>query len=157
MSQGPTQRQLLTTLPIDDCLALLASQRLGRVAFDADGDLEIMPVNYVYDRGTVLLRTGAGSKLTAAVAHRRAAFEVDGYDAERGWGWSVVVKGRLEEVWRPSELERVELLSLRPAAPGPRPHVVRIVPGSITGRAIHADPDQVDLPLADEPAHAAPA
>ena len=50
----------------------------------------------------VVLQTGPGSKLTASRG-QLVCFEVDAFDRETRSGWSVVVRGRLEEV---TELDR---------------------------------------------------
>ena len=47
-----------------------------------------------------MFRTAEGTKLAAAVLGTFVAFEVDGYDAEAGDAWSVVIKGRASEIER---------------------------------------------------------
>ncbi|WP_462203650.1 pyridoxamine 5'-phosphate oxidase family protein [Frankia sp. CcWB3] len=49
------------------CLWLLGNEQLGRVAFRADGEVLVLPVNYVMDGEAVAFRTAVGSKLTAAI------------------------------------------------------------------------------------------
>ena len=57
-------------------------------------------MNFVVDHGSVVFRTVEGTKLVAAVLGRAVAFEVDGYDAESGGAWSVVLKGGAVEIER---------------------------------------------------------
>jgi uncharacterized protein len=58
---------------LDDaaCDRLLRDQAIGRIGIVIDGDPLILPVNYAWVDGVVLVRSGAGSKLTAA-ARRHA-------------------------------------------------------------------------------------
>lgn len=126
----------LTTLDQSTCRRLLERHHFGRVAVnDQDGPV-VLPVNYVFDRGSVVFRTGAGTKLAAAEAGERGCFEIDDVDEERRLGWSVVVRGRLEEVTDPAELQRLQEVMIEPFAPGERDHLVRVIDGSITGRRI---------------------
>ena len=70
----------LRHLGADQCLDLLASCQVGRVAATMGALPVILPVNYVvFDHG-VLFRTAAGTKLDAAVRGIVVAFEADAYD-----------------------------------------------------------------------------
>ena len=64
------------------------------------------------------------------------AFEVDGLDAEARTGWSVVVRGKGEEIWLADELAEAKQLPVSSWAPGDRTHFVRILPSAMTGRRI---------------------
>ena len=101
----------------------------------------ILPINYGMDGECVVFRTAEGTKLTAT---RRSGgcFEIDGHDSESRTGWSVIVRGRLEEVttFAGPVFERLAELA-RPWAEGEKAHVVRLVPHSITGRQIRQHPD----------------
>jgi nitroimidazol reductase NimA-like FMN-containing flavoprotein (pyridoxamine 5'-phosphate oxidase superfamily) len=123
-------------LDIDECLRLLGSAQIGRLGFVDDGAPVILPVNYLLDRGTVLVRTAEGSKLEAAVRGARVAFEVDDFDASKREGWSVLVKGRAAEVWEPSELDHDRDLPLRPWAAGEKEHFLVVHSSQISGRRI---------------------
>ena len=48
---------------VDECLALLRRHvpKIGRVAFVENGEPVVLPVNYAYDRGTILIRTDHGA------------------------------------------------------------------------------------------------
>jgi uncharacterized protein len=130
----------LDELDVDDCLRLLASSRFGRLAVDDGRGPLILPVNYLLDAGEVLIRTGRGTKLDQADRPDPVCFEVDHLDDATGAGWSVVVRGRLQEISDPEELQRVDGLGLVPAAAGDREHVVRVVPAAITGRRLLVPP-----------------
>ena len=99
-----TDRFGMTVLPTNQCLELLRSNVVGRLAVSITNHPDIFPVNYVVDHGCIVFRTAEGTKLAAAVLGRGVAFEVDGYDADGGEAWSVVVKGHAVEIERMQEV-----------------------------------------------------
>jgi nitroimidazol reductase NimA-like FMN-containing flavoprotein (pyridoxamine 5'-phosphate oxidase superfamily) len=131
----PGQVQELTKA---ECFALLAGERLGRVAVVDDRGPVVFPVNFVLDRHTVVFRTEPGTKLDAAGLRGRVCFEADGTDAAARTGWSVIVRGEITEVTDRAELARLRELPLRVWAPGARDRYVRILPAVLTGRRIAA-------------------
>ena len=127
----------ITVLSTDECLDLLRSQPVGRLAVSIRDHPDIFPINHVVDRGAIVFRTAEGTKLAASVLGRGVAFEVDGYDGERGEAWSVVVKGHAVEIEGMYELLHAEDLPLFPWHAGPKHRFVRIEPVEITGRRFH--------------------
>jgi uncharacterized protein len=123
----------VTNLEANASWALLRSHEVGRLAVSIDERPEIFPVNYTVDHGTVVFRTAEGTKLAGAV-QRDVAFEADGYEPETGEAWSVVVKGRAEEISRVQELLDTADLPLFPWHAAPKQRFVRIVADEITGR-----------------------
>ena len=87
-------------LTVAECRELLTRHHFGRFGFvDSVGVLpSIIPVNYLLDNDKIVIRTDAGSKLAAALRGAPVAFEVDGVDETHQVGWSVVVRGRAEEI-----------------------------------------------------------
>ena len=86
----------------------------------------IIPVNYLLDNDKIVIRTDAGSKLAAALRGAPVAFEVDGVDETHQVGWSVVVRGRAEEITDEdtiAELRQTPLLAWHPRA---KPRYIRI-------------------------------
>ena len=112
---------------------LLREAVVGRLAVIIDNRPDIFPVNHLVDLGSVVFRTGTGTKLLGAIGHQ-VAFEVDGYDLETASAWSVVVKGRATGVDRLDDV--LAVIALPPFAwhSAPKPHFIRIEPDSITGR-----------------------
>lgn len=111
-STTPRDRHGLEVLGADECLELLGSQPVGRLAFLHEGGPMILPVNHVMAAGGVAFRAADGSKLDTAIMGRPVAFEVDGFDPEGRTGWSVVVQGvaeLVEDEDRIAELERRHL------------------------------------------------
>ena len=121
-------------IPREECLRLLASQIIGRVAVaDFNGPPLVVPVNFVLDGEAVVFRTDYGSKFRLAVLREApVSFEVDGVDPGQRTGWSVLLQGPATEL---PEGE-AQGLRLQPFAPGGKTHWVRIEPQSITGRRI---------------------
>lgn len=133
MSYSQTQRLTVEHLDVEACTKLLAQGGVGRFGFVGGRDVIVLPVNFVFDQGSVLFRTAPGSKFKAALQRVRVAFEIDGVGAgdER---WSVLVNGVAQEVWDPLELDRIRDLPLWSLTTRDQGAVVRIAPGSLTGR-----------------------
>src|SRR5215208_5905084 len=88
----------LEVLSDDECLRLLGEAVIGRVGFQADDVLHILPVNYAVDAdGTVVFRTTVDGLLTR-IGGRQAVFEADGFDLTSRTGWSVCVRGMGRDV-----------------------------------------------------------
>lgn len=125
----------LDVMPYAECLRRLAEAPLGRVSFMIDGDVVTMPVNHGLDGTSVVFRTAPGSKLRVASDAGVVAFEIDGYDAETGSGFSVLVTGRAELVLDDATIARLDRLGVRSGLLGvERPFWVRIRADGITGR-----------------------
>lgn len=123
-----------------ECLALLAGDVVGRIGIVVHGAPLVLPVNYVLDGEAIVFRTGPGSKLATA-ERAPACFEIDGFDRPHRAGWSVVVSGRLDEVTRYNGdlFVRASHLPVHPWADGPKDHLMRLVPATISGRRIRGD------------------
>ncbi|MGZ4608982.1 MAG: pyridoxamine 5'-phosphate oxidase family protein [Actinomycetes bacterium] len=124
-------------LPEHMCWMMLRTAEVGRLAVSVNNVPDIFPVNYVVDHGTIVFRTAAGSKLTASGSNPLVAFEVDGYDAPSEEAWSVVVKGRAEEINHLHERIESMDLPLFPWHAAPKSRFVRITPESMSGRKFH--------------------
>jgi nitroimidazol reductase NimA-like FMN-containing flavoprotein (pyridoxamine 5'-phosphate oxidase superfamily) len=124
----------MSVLEEHECWALLRTVEVGRLAVAVMNRPDIFPVNHFVDGGRIVFRTAEGTKLAAAVLGQGVAYEADGYDADKGEAWSVVVKGRAVEIDRMHELFEAFDLPLFPWHASPKPRFVRIEPESITGR-----------------------
>jgi len=118
----------------DECWAFLSREQVGRLAVSITDHPDIFPINHIVDRQRLLFRSAEGTKLAAAVLGRAVAYEVDGYDAERRLAWSVVVKGRAEEIELLDDLLHAMDLPLFPWHEGPKHRWVQITPDELTGR-----------------------
>ncbi|MDE3086994.1 MAG: pyridoxamine 5'-phosphate oxidase family protein [Acidobacteriota bacterium] len=117
-------------------MALLAGVRVGRVAVSIGAVPAVFPVNFGVVDGTIVFRTGTGTKLDAATRNAVVAFEVDDLDPLYHEGWSVLVVGVADELTDRALLQRAEALPLSPWAPGRRDHFVRLQPEFVSGRRI---------------------
>ena len=125
----------LTEMPAGECLSLMGSTSVGRVAFvDEDGPV-VLPVNYVLDGGTVLFCTSAANTIGRHLDSATVAFEVDEFDDYTQSGWSVLVRGTATFV-PPHELARGGALQPFAWPEGRRTQVVRVTPRSVTGRRL---------------------
>ena len=114
---------------------MLRSIPVGRIGFFADGEIVILPVNYLVDGQDVIFRTGAGSKLSSVGSKNLVGFEADSYDTPAQSGWSVVVSGFTEIVDSEAEVRRLDSLGLRSWVNATdTPSWIRIRPTAITGR-----------------------
>lgn len=127
----------ISRLGRDECLARLAGDEIGRLGYIDGAAPLVIPVNYALDGETIVIRSDGGRRV--AVGPRSpACFEVDAIDRASRAGWSVVVRGRLEEITRfdGPAFDRALQLDLVPWAGGEKDHYLRLVPTSITGRSV---------------------
>jgi uncharacterized protein len=75
-----------------ECLRLLRSAAVGRLAYTRSALPVVRPVSFRLEEGGVVIPSRSGSPLLDAVRGAVVAFEVDSYDAERT-GWTVSVVG----------------------------------------------------------------
>ena len=116
-----------------ECWSRLHRHVVARLAVDVGGRPDIFPINYVVDDGSIVFRSGAGTKLAGAVLGRHVAIEIDGLDID-GSVWSVVVKGIAHEITEMTERFEIDELPLYPWITSHKPNFVRIEPHLTTGR-----------------------
>lgn len=139
MKQGDSAVNASTTeievLSRDECLELLRSHRVGRIALNDHDQPLIFPVNYAADDGAVVLRTAPGMKLHES-RMSRVAFEIDEVDEAAGSAWSVMVQGIAYEITDALDglSERLRALVVEPMAPGERHHWVAVMLHHVSGR-----------------------
>lgn len=116
-----------------ECWEMVRSHVIGRLGVPGDdGDAPvIIPVNYIVDGASVIFRSATGMKLSLLRNHA-VAFEVDHIDVSSASGWSVLLRGRAQELthWE------TDHLNVSTWAPGDRTHFIRVVPDAVTGRRI---------------------
>lgn len=143
-----TEESTVAELSESACWALLRSTSVGRLAVWVEDHPDIFPLNYAVDHGTVVFRSRAGTKVTATLSDAPVALEADGYDPETAEAWSVVIRGKAEEINSgPDLLETVDL-PLFPWQAGDKGRFIRIVPTTTSGRRFPiADPSSWLTPL----------
>jgi uncharacterized protein len=149
--------QMVPTTPVevlthDTCWSLLRTTTVGRLAVLVEDHPDLFPINFGVDHGTVVFRSGEGTKLFAALSTARVAFEADGFDPDTGRAWSVVVKGAARPISEIDELTDTVDLPIFPWQAGDKGHFVRITPSEVTGRRFTvADPDVWRTPATRAP------
>jgi nitroimidazol reductase NimA-like FMN-containing flavoprotein (pyridoxamine 5'-phosphate oxidase superfamily) len=121
----------VTELTPEECWDRFESEELGRLAYRLVDEVHIVPVNYVVDNRSLLIRTGAGNKLLAAALQSDVAFEIDWHDDRDAW--SVVARGRLRQLGE-DELRRIEDHAERSWVQTAKHDVVELQPEVVTGR-----------------------
>lgn len=123
----------IRTLTEEECWELVDAASVGRVGFVADGDVKIIPVNYMVDVDLIIrtLPDGILSKL----AGQRVTFEVD-YHGHHGAGWSVLMHGPLQ----PLPADEAELVKrwnrVLPWAGGDRSLFLSFTADTVEGRRV---------------------
>jgi len=125
----------LEILDDDECLRLLATTAIGRVAISFGELAAVLPVRFALVGSDIVFFTGEGTKLDAARAGRMVSFEVDHFEPEGHDGWSVLVTGSCT-LAAASLVARAEALGLYPWAAGNRHRLVRIRPDFLSGRRL---------------------
>jgi uncharacterized protein len=126
----------LEILSREESLALLSSVPVGRIVFTDRALPAVQPVNFVLHDGSVVFRTGAGSKLAAATRQAIVAFQADPFDATTHSGWSVTAVGPSRVVEDEEELARLSALPLRPWIAEDREYFIRVELAQVTGRRL---------------------
>lgn len=133
-----------------ECWRLLGEASVGRLAVIVDDHPDVFPVNYKVDNGSLVFRTGTGTKRNALDAGTPVAVEADSVSAERGTAWSVVVKGRAELETPAQQISEAVRSALFPWQGIGKDNLVRIVPESVTGRRFTLTPSIWSASLDDE-------
>ena len=119
-----------------ECWAKLGETGIGRVAMCTPRGPIILPVNYLADSGSVIVRTAPYTQL-AAHLQENLAFEVDDLEPEMRRGWSVLIVGPAAAIDDPDELAEARPQQRLDAwAPGSRNLFIRVSPREVTGREI---------------------
>jgi nitroimidazol reductase NimA-like FMN-containing flavoprotein (pyridoxamine 5'-phosphate oxidase superfamily) len=127
-----TETTALEELEHEECLRLVASMSIGRVAVTVEGAPPlVVPVNYALDGEVVVFRSGPGTKLHAS-RETPVSFQVDQIDPFHRTGWSVLIRG---VAYQATQREITHLV-IEPWASGDKHHWIRVLPTAITGRRI---------------------
>ena len=124
---------------------LIAGGRIGRLGCVDNGEPYVVPINYVFEDGSIYSHSLPGRKIEALRAHPRACLQVDEIENDLEWR-SVIAFGNFEEIRVPSDrrsilgklLARFPLLTpvesvMAQDAGAPDSVVFRIIVDRITG------------------------
>jgi len=115
------------------CWELLAAAPYGRLAFGAEGRIEVLPLNHLVADGAIYLRSAPGSKLRHVGHAAPVAFEVDGTGPDGAW--SVVAHGRVARLDDDAEIEASGVQRLATWHPGEKFNYLRVTVEEIAGRS----------------------
>lgn len=137
-SAAETSNSHFHVLTDRECLELLSTTTVGRVAFVDDGGVQLIPLNFAVIDEEIYFRTDPESALhTLAEGHDDVAFEIDHHGEVFAIGWNVTVKGSTERVSDPDLHTRaMESSRLRPWAGGRRGEVIHLTRRSVDGRRV---------------------
>ena len=118
----------------DECWRRLATQRIGRLAADVGGRVDIYPITIGVVGQTVVFRTTQGTKLVELAIDPEVVLETDGITLDNE-AWSVIVRGEADMLERDADIATAESSGLVALQGGDKDIWVRITPTEITGRA----------------------
>ena len=124
---------------------LIAGGKIGRLGCIDNGEPYVVPINYVFEDGSIYSHSLPGRKIDAMRTHSRACLQVDQIENDLKWS-SVIAFGNFEEIRVPSDrrsvlnkllvrfplLTPVESVMARDAS-APDTIVFRIIVDRITG------------------------
>ncbi len=93
---------MVKALSDKEARALLSECGMGRLGCVDDGEPYVVPINYVFDEGSVYSHSLTGRKINALRAHRRACLQVDKIKSDFDWR-SVIAYGDFEEIHAPND------------------------------------------------------
>ncbi|MGI9125290.1 MAG: pyridoxamine 5'-phosphate oxidase family protein [Mycobacterium sp.] len=134
IEQGP-----ISVLEDREAWNLLGSVALGRLVTSFGGQLEIFPVNFVAQNGTVLFRTAEGTKLFTTVMNEKVLFEVDDHTTEEGW--SVIIRGTARMLSSAEEIREADQAGLMPWVATEKLRYVRVTPTEVSARRFQFGPE----------------
>ncbi|MCZ9881763.1 pyridoxamine 5'-phosphate oxidase family protein [Arthrobacter sp. B2a2-09] len=146
---NPQSADAIERLSPDECFELLGQSAVGRLAVIVGNHPDIFPVNYVVDNGSIVFRTGLGTKFWSTMRDP-CALEIDGFDAGSGKAWSVVARGPAHLIVDLQEKAAADALHLDPWQPGSKSYYLRLTLDAVTGRRFKAiRPDIWNTPVWD--------
>ena len=128
---------MITQLDDQECLELLRTTTVGRIGFVHEGRVLVIPVNFLLDDRSIVVRTAPDGPLsTLPSSSVLVAFEIDHHDDLAGSGWSVLLNGGVDTVSE-EHLASLPGASTRlPWAGGDRSLLLRLTPTTISGRRV---------------------
>ena len=114
------------------CQDLLASQDFGRLSLAMRALPVIMPVNYAYLGGSIILGMADGPARRAIAAGNIIALGVDSGPRNDTF-WTVLAIGPASEITDPSQTTELQHMALTDLTGSPAEHFLQLQPDIITG------------------------
>jgi nitroimidazol reductase NimA-like FMN-containing flavoprotein (pyridoxamine 5'-phosphate oxidase superfamily) len=96
---------MLGNLSEEEIENLLKRQVIGRIACHTEGNIYIVPTNYIYDGTSIISHATQGKKIEMMRINPEVCFEVE--DIQSVFRWQTVIAwGRFEEITDPKERGR---------------------------------------------------
>lgn len=86
----------------EEARALLCAAKVGRLGCVDNGEPYVVPINYVFEDGSVYSHSLPGRKIEALRANPRSCLQVDEIEDDFEWR-SVIAYGNFEEIRVPSD------------------------------------------------------
>ena len=93
---------MMRALLEEDARELLSTCRVGRLGCVDNGEPYVVPINYVFEDGSVYSHSLPGRKIEVLRANPRACLQVDEIENDFVWR-SVIAYGNFEEIRVPSD------------------------------------------------------
>ena len=138
MMTGSESGGSLEELTETECLGLLNTATVGRMAFvNAEGQ-QLIPVNFIVLDGLIYFRTvHTGILFELASGHDDVAFGADHHEDAFRTGWNVTARGSARRVEDRATINKVlGNPNLQPWAGGVRSTVIEVRPTSFAGRRV---------------------
>jgi len=132
-----SQREL-AIVSEEECYALVSGVNVGRLLYVDDIGPIGVPVNYALSGRDIIFRSEGGTK-KAAMEQPLVGFEIDHISDDRHSGWSVILRGHLDEVDMddvPALIRSMEGHFPAPWAVGVHNQWMRLTPTVVTGRKL---------------------
>ncbi len=115
-----------------ECQDLLASQNLGRLSMTIRALPIVMPVNYSYLGGSVVLGMNDGPARRSITGDSVVALGVDSGQLDERF-WAILVIGRAAEIGDLAQRRELQRMGLKDLAGAPAAHFVQLQPDVISG------------------------
>jgi nitroimidazol reductase NimA-like FMN-containing flavoprotein (pyridoxamine 5'-phosphate oxidase superfamily) len=98
-----------------EALEVIKAGKVGRLGCIDNDEPYVVPINYLFDEGSIYSHSLPGKKIEAMRAHPRTCLQVDHIDDDFHWR-SAIAFGKFEEIDRPKDRREIlgKLLSRFP-------------------------------------------
>lgn len=122
----------------EECWNLLDVTTVGRLGFETDDGVVVLPVNFIVFESAVYIRTDPHTVIgKLAEGSDDVAFEVDHLEDMFQRGWSVLIRGSTAEADADEGTRAIQSSTrVGPWPPGDRPLVLKLTPRVISGRRV---------------------